>query len=529
MFAEDMLSAVQNAKSTAQANSDFLQYDRALISSPRAGYFEGRIEGQYNDDEDFAKRDQNQLLPRRWCREPSEICVEHVLKSKKLLSDFIVTYRWSDPHWSRILSLPCGNPIGMELRARHCNYALKHLVQKGHAFYAIQHTKHSVLHPFGIAERSYVETGSAAQGERLVTQIFHEGPLDSRLPPDECPRGIVAVSTAQGMANGISRREMLLERSRRIGALQAEVGAQDWELIDPADVGRNSLDEVMLLAPHTEFFAGGMTSKGIVSSAHVARHPFHYTTEFEAPAPTIVDAVHQACHRVAKYHDLVKPTDTLHVLGGTVCSRFPFTPVENDLHFKLQLSRPEVMHRREQYPSTNLGSPLVDGAPIFAIQFGVFQGAENYVYDDKPSSRPMQWWQQCSSIPYYGHFYFCREGNVGKLRPFEDIPNPFERSYTTKEKELRSQYVGLVPHPTFTDAPPSLQSAQAKMHTEAAIARSLYATTGPVTPSLQGADSEAVLPSSTDSFTSAIPPNETVRKRMTRSARAMRRLNSERK
>ena len=533
-FHDDVMAAVNDSRSSSDETAGFLQYDRALLKSTSPGSFLSTVGSSRGDTAD--ELPPNQLSPRRWCREASEICVEHVLKSKKLLNDFVVTYRWSDPHWAKILALPVGNPIGMEMRARHCNYALKHLVQQGHAFYAIQHTKHSVLHPYGIAERSYVESGRATVGDRLVTQIFHEGPLDSRLPLEESPRGVVAISTVQGLANGISRREMLLERSRRIGALQAEVGAQDWELIDPVDVGRKTHDEVMVLAPSTEFFAGGMTTKAIVSSAHVARHPFHFTTDFEAPASTVIDAVHQACHRLAKHHELVKPTDTLHLLGGTISSRFPFTPVENDLHFKMQLSRPEVMHSREQYPSTTLGAPLVDGAPIFAVQFGVFQGVENYLYDDQPSSRPMKWWQQASSLPYFGNLYFCRDANVAKLRPFEDVPNPFERSYSARERELRSRYPGLVPHPTFASgAPASLRSAQAKMHAEAAVARGVYSSSGAASSlhaySEAGGDvTSATVPrSSLDAFTSAIPPNETVRKRMSRSARAMKRLSLDRK
>ena len=41
---------------------------------------------------------------RRWQREGSEHCVDRVLQSQRLLSDYVATYKFDDPQWRSLLN-----------------------------------------------------------------------------------------------------------------------------------------------------------------------------------------------------------------------------------------------------------------------------------------------------------------------------------------------------------------------------------------------------------------------------------------
>ena len=476
----------------------------------------------------------NALMARRWSREANETCVEHTIRTRKHLTDYIVTYRWDDSHWRPILSLPAGNPIALEMRARHCNFALKHIAQKGHAAYNIQHVQHSILRPEGVAERAYVET-STPKGDRLLTNIIHEGVLNPKdIGNINAPRGVIAISQVQGYANAFQRKPNLWQRSRRIGALQSEMGAIEWELHGPQEVGRTDAGHVMLLSPHTRFVGGGLSTLAIVSSLQIAQHPFHYVGEFEAPATTVVDALHQAAHLLARKNKLIKTdgSERLHLLGSLARTDYPFSPVELDLHFKIQLGVPTVMRHREEYPSSLIGSPLLDGGNVFMCEFQVTQGVSNYVYDDMPSAMPHKWWHQKNAAPYVGNLYFCRTGQLKNMQLFEEIDNPFDRVNAAGGGRKRgNRRVSAVASASGGAAEAGGSSSEPLSAAEAAAEAFQRTVTShlPDEELLATSDSvSSVVKRHYDSIraadvSAAVPPNDRARARMRRMAKALNR------
>lgn len=365
--------------------------------------------------------------------------------------------------------------LSLECMARHVNFSLRHIVQKGHGVYLLHHAQHSVLQPKGIVEQSFVTCSFGIRGERLRTDIVHVGPLDAMdiLDVEKGPfgqarcvfnfqkpnvlRGVIAISQVEGYGTWFQRKPMLWQRSRRIGALQSQLGAFTYDLAVPHEVGKQHDHEVFLLAPHMRFFgngSGGAEAVGIIASSQVAQHDRLYLGEFEAPAMTALDAVHQLAHASALRSRLVTPArhppnghdnntksddgetlETLVPVSWATRTPPPYVPLESDLPFKLQMSRPVVLGgedgdggRQAACPPTSgtIGSPFVRGAPAVLFEYNLHQGVDHYVFDDAPSARPMKWWSQKSNMPYSGFMYFVRSGLLDRLSPSEDIPNPLE-------------------------------------------------------------------------------------------------------
>ncbi|KAG5504553.1 hypothetical protein JIQ42_06388 [Leishmania sp. Namibia] len=489
-----------------------------------------------------------QTLPatRRWVRDADELCVASIHRSNNInrINSYVATYKFDDPQWrplllpevhvlpkartdsidavksadaqeqqssaSRSHDLPssqASNAVDgydvfidynklttLELMSRHANYALRHLVQKGHAMYLVTFAQHSVVQMRGLVEASYVRCAYGIRGERLRTHIIHTGPVDVRevleihpetlrasfnLRKQHVRRGVVAVSTVEGYGTWFQRKPMLWQRTRRIGALQSQMGSYDYQLCDSAEVGRLRSYEVSLLAPHVRLIGsqGGADAVAIVASSQVAQNERLYMGQFEAPVLTAVDAVHQLIHRIAVHHQLLRPAVIEEAGGGGVAEpkppppaaaiedlrlrklrrlagmeRFlpvswvtrtppPYVPLESDLPFRIQLSRPAVIrtdagHGRPSRGSDNykeavvfptggsVGSPLVRGVPLSLFEYHIHQGVDHYIFDDAPSARPLKWWSQKSNMPYSGYVYGMRSGLLDYVEAAEVLPNP---------------------------------------------------------------------------------------------------------
>ncbi|RNF00041.1 hypothetical protein TraAM80_07859 [Trypanosoma rangeli] len=478
--------------------------------------------------------------PRRWVRDPDELCVASMRRSKNMnkINTYVATYKFDDPQWAPLL-LPQvtfrprqhraqeqqhrthagveatdaaafappnapppssegpsaslhGNSDGgcrvtidhnklltLECMSRHVNFSLRHIVQKGHGVYLLHHAQHSLLRPKGIVEQSFVSCAFGIRGERLRTDIVHVGPLDAmdvldleegphghirgvfNFQKPDIPRGVIAVSQVEGYGTWFQRKPMLWQRSRRIGALQSQLGAFTYDLVPPQEVGKQRECEVSLLASHMRFFGNGTSGSeavGIIASSQVAQQDRLYLGQFEAPAMTALDAVHQLAHASALRCRLVRPLrshtegaaserpgteeeeeddeelEKLVPLSWATRTPPPYVPLEADLPFKLQMSKPAVFGGEEQleqqhgvYPTGGtVGSPFVRGAPIMLFEYNLHQGVDHYVFDDAPSARPMKWWSQKSNLPYSGYMYFARSGVIDQLSPSEDITNPLE-------------------------------------------------------------------------------------------------------
>ncbi|ORC88078.1 uncharacterized protein TM35_000181350 [Trypanosoma theileri] len=502
--------------------------------------------------------------PYRWVRGADELCVANVRRSKSVnnINSYVVTYKFDDPQWAPLL-LPevtlrsrrasrrnttgtspttaststsssssdegrkpdkdyndndnnggdvddkgprvvinHNKLLSLECMARHANYALRHIVQKGHGVYLLPHIQHSVLHPRGLIEQSYVTCAYGVRGERLRTDIIHVGPLNaadviepisssshsSSYSSSSCVdgrrhgsvlvhlgragvrRGVVAVSQAEGYGTWFSRKPMLWQRARRVGALQSQLAAHNYTLAAPALVGRQHDVDVALLQAHIRHFAGGgADAVGLVASTQIAQQRRMYVGEFEAPAHTALDVVHQLAHNAALRSRLVTPVkekdtakqqkqegeeeedeyddnDEMEILlpvSWATRTPPPYVPLEVDLPFKLQMSKPVVLgstspqQKQQVYPTGGtIGSPFVTGAPIVLFEYNLHQGVDHYVFDDAPSARPMKWWSQKSNMPYSGYMYFVRSGLVDRLTPTEEIPNPLEPE--TRRKPLHT-------------------------------------------------------------------------------------------
>ncbi|PWV04674.1 hypothetical protein C3747_146g25 [Trypanosoma cruzi] len=480
--------------------------------------------------------------PRRWVRDPDELCVASLRRSKNInrINTYVATYKFDDPQWAPLLlprvrlrprkhpvrdstnemseaaasSTPPNVPptssgssssllddkndggsrvvidhnklLTLECMSRHVNFSLRHIVQKGHAVYLLHHAQHSILRPKGIIEQSFVTCSFGIRGERLRTEIVHFGPLDAmdvleieEGPPGhtrcifnfqklDIPRGVIAVSQVEGYGTWFQRKPMLWQRSRRIGALQSQLGAFTYDLLAPHEVGKERECEVSLLAPHMRFFGngtGGSEAVGIIASSQVAQQDRLYLGEFEAPAMTALDAVQQLAHASALRCRLVRPLrsnmdgcddrsgesegkddddvlEKLVPLSWATRTPPPYVPLEADLPFKLQMSKPAVFGSEAQpeqqhgvYPTgATVGSPFVRGAPIMLFEYNLHQGVDHYVFDNAPSARPMKWWSQKSNLPYSGYMFFARSGLIDRLSPSEEIPSPLEQ--TSRRKPL---------------------------------------------------------------------------------------------
>jgi hypothetical protein len=435
-----------------------LTYPKALISStpPQSSLWE----------HNGGPQSSSQAPARRWVRDPSELCVSGMFRHSRTLTEYVAKYKFDDPNWRPLLELPCGNPLSLEMRGRHCNTALRHIVQKGHAMYFITTSQHTVLHPRGLIEQSHVTCAIGVRGERLRTNVVHEGPLDAA--DRNGPRGVLGVSQVEGYGTWFQRKPMLWQRSRRIGGLQAHMGAYDWTTMAPEDVGRHSDAEVMLLrAPHTRMLSGGCSATGIVSSINISQHPYLFVGEFDAPALTALEAVQQTAYVCAQANQLVSAVkvssgavtvEPLHALSWITRTPDPYIPLESDLPFQLQMSRPQVHTSRDTYPSTLIGYPFHDGAPVMMVEYNMRQGAEHYIYDESPASRPTRWWSQKANMPYCGMMWLAREGNLGSLALRDIVENPFDRERrralhktvppTTRAKRRAARYAAAAKRQT---------------------------------------------------------------------------------
>lgn len=402
---------------------------------------------------------------RRWVRDADELCVASIRRSRSIdrINSYVASYKFEDPHWQPFLLpevhvLPCqsgatashafasssgdGNQSGggdggteqedaapplpyavhvdynkltnIELLSRHANFALRHLVQKGHAMYFINYTQHSILEVRGLVEHTSIQCAYGIRGERLRTHMLHVGPLDVRdvieidpktrrvsfnLMKKNVRRGVVAISLVEGYGTWFQRKPMLWQRARRIGALQSQLGAFEFSLCPCETVGRVRDYEVSLLEPHTRTLgaAGGMESVGIIASSQVAQNRKLYMGQFEAPVITAMDAVQQLAHRSALNQRLVRrpeetdgqarvaedsaaapvagvPAASSRGSGGPHGDRIadihrrlsmerllpvawvtrtppPYVPLEGDLPFKLQLSKASVFHTEGPTPA----------------------------------------------------------------------------------------------------------------------------------------------------------------------------------
>lgn len=377
----------------------------------------------------------------------------------------------------------------LELISRHANYALRHLVQKGHAMYIVNFAQHSIVQMRGLVEASYVSCAYGIRGERLRTHIIHTGPVDVRDVIEIDPqthnvnfnfkkphvrRGVVAVSTVEGYGTWFQRKPMLWQRTRRIGALQSQMGSYDYQLCDPAEVGRLRSYEVSLLAPHVRLIGaqGGAEAVALVASSQVAQNERLYMGQFEAPVLTAIDAVQQLAHRTALHHQLLRPAveekeeesaeahehddaattaayedpllrewrrlagmERLLPVSWVTRTPPPYVPLESDLPFRIQVSRPAVIRADERrgpgaaaavvFPTGGaVGSPFVRGVPLSLYEYVIHQGVDHYIFDDAPSARPLKWWNQKSNMPYNGYMYAMRSGLLDFVEPAEIIANP---------------------------------------------------------------------------------------------------------
>ncbi|GET87217.1 hypothetical protein, conserved [Leishmania tarentolae] len=493
-----------------------------------------------SEEDGDAKGAQTLPAPRRWVRDADELCVASIHRSNNInrINSYVATYKLDDPQWrplllpevhvlpkastartdtsktadvqeqqptnhSRCLSSSAASSAAggydvfidynklttLELMSRHSNYALRHLVQKGHAMYLVTFAQHSVVQMRGMVEASYVSCAYGIRGERLRTHIIHTGPVDVRevlevdpvtlrvsfnLQKRHVRRGVVAVSTVEGYGTWFQRKPMLWQRTRRIGALQSQMGSYDYQLCDCADVGRLRPYEVSLLAPHVRQIGahGGADAVALIASSQIAQNERLYMGQFEAPVLTAVDSVHQLIHRTALHHQLLRPAVTEEAAGDAAAGapvvaledprlqelrrlagmeRFlpvswvtrtppPYVPLESDLPFRIQLSRPAVIHTDAFHmqpgceADTNaavvfptggsVGSPFVKGVPLSLFEYNIHQGVDHYIFDDAPSARPLKWWNQKSNMPYSGYVYGMRSGLLDHVEPAEKIRNP---------------------------------------------------------------------------------------------------------
>ncbi|KPI84852.1 hypothetical protein ABL78_6080 [Leptomonas seymouri] len=477
-------------------------------------------------------------VPRRWVRDADELCIASIHRSNNInrINSYVATYKFEDPQWRPLLlpevhvlpkpplltsSSSATTPpppsssvrenvegfdvfidynklTTLELISRHANYALRHLVQKGHAMYLVNFTQHSIVQMRGLVEASYVSCAYGIRGERLRTHILHTGPVDVRetlsidpqsqrvsfnLKKAHVRRGVVAVSTVEGYGTWFQRKPMLWQRTRRIGALQSQMGSYDYQLCDPAEVGRIRSYEVSLLAPHVRLIGaqGGADAVALVASPQVAQNERLYMGQFEAPVLTAIDAVHQLAHRVALHHQLIRPAvaendaqrgETTEAEDAATATVYedpqlqerrrlagmerllpvswvtrtppPYVPLESDLPFRIQMSRPAVIRTDQQsgngaaavaFPTGGtVGSPFVKGVPLSLLEYNIHQGVDQYVFDDAPSARPLKWWNQKSNMPYNGYMYAMRSGLLDYVEPAEKIANPLAPPSRPKAK-----------------------------------------------------------------------------------------------
>lgn len=441
---------------------------------------------------------------RRWVRDADELCVASVHRSNSInhINTYVASYKFDDPQWQPFLlpevqvfaseasssasssadgssgrgggaaaaeavaaevHIDYNKLVTLELISRHANYALRHLVQKGHAMYFVNFAQHSLLHMRGLVETSHITCAFGVRGERLRTYITHIGPLDVRDVIEVDPRtrrvsfnlhkrgvrrGVVALSQVEGYGTWFQRKPMLWQRTRRIGALQSTLGAFGYDLCSPASVGRQRDCEVSLLAPHLRFFgaSGGGEAVGIIADSQVAQNSKLYVGQFEAPPIAAVDAVHQLAHAAALQQSLVTPAaghtplalaraEQLLPVSWVTRTPPPYVPLESDLPFKMQISRPTVFAPPPPgsaggavYPhGGSVGTPFVVGAPISLMEYNILQGVDHYVYDEAPSARPLKWWNQKSNTPFNGHLYFVRSRLLDRLQPSEHIANPIAK------------------------------------------------------------------------------------------------------
>ncbi|CAJ1020504.1 hypothetical protein NXY56_001836 [Leishmania guyanensis] len=542
-----------------------------------------------SEKDDGATAAQTLPAPRRWVRDSDELCIASIHRSNNInrINSYIATYRLDDPQWRPLLLpevhvLPKArtsstdmpktadaqgqqktadhtNPVSssttlsavdgydvfidynklttLELMSRHSNYALRHLVQKGHAMYLVTFAQHSVVQMRGLVEASYVRCAYGIRGERLRTHIIHTGPVDVRdvleihpetlsvsfnLQKRHVRRGVVAVSTVEGYGTWFQRKPMLWQRTRRIGALQSQMGCYDYQLCDSAEVGRLRPYEVSLLAPHVRLVGaqGGANAVALVASSQVAQNERLYMGQFEAPVLTAVDAVHQLIHRIAVHHQLLRPA-VAEAAGGDAATfedlrlqelrrlagmeRFlpvswvtrtppPYVPLESDLPFRIQLSRPAVIRTDVRRGPTrgkenskvaatfptggSVGSPFVKGVPLSLFEYNIHQGVDHYIFDDAPSARPLKWWNQKSNMPYSGYVYGMRSGLLDYVEPAEKLPNPLA-PLTTPETSAT---------PVKSARPRKKRVARARRHTSSGGGTAGAASDAPLSATGEAAD-----------------------------------------
>ena len=193
-------AAVRPASGLSTPKKQLLSYERAVSLSPGQFY-----SAPATFSKDLVLRKDSPI--RRWVRDPTnELCCHDPTRLSAVLTTYETTFKFESPDWADILSLPCGHPVALDIRARHINVSLRNLVQKGHALYIISACEHSVLHPNGLAMRAHIVCSLDVKDEHLLTQITYEGPVNAAQPDGRWD--VVAISTAHSTAMPFVRKEM---------------------------------------------------------------------------------------------------------------------------------------------------------------------------------------------------------------------------------------------------------------------------------------------------------------------------------
>ncbi|KNH01750.1 hypothetical protein XU18_5118 [Perkinsela sp. CCAP 1560/4] len=376
--------------------------------------------------------DASEINPRRWVRDPFETCVLKTQRVSDILPHYLAYYKFADYTWRPILCVPAGDPVGLETRARHIAYELRHLSEFGHAIWSTTKTQHSVFHPRGIIERSYVEcTYVKGNRQKLQCYIRHEGLRDGDDP--ESKRGLIAVSMVFTLSGPEDRWSMLVCRSRRNGAMSGGLGALTLRLVKPELVGKKQQEEVFLLDPHTNVIGNGLSARCIASCWNICKHPHLYVHPMEVPVSIGLDSVMQGIHYTALTENrLIAPGEQMICLAFSVESYHPYPPIEAELPYTISLSSPVVFSPEDMKweDSGSIGTPLLDGGPIQRYSAAITVGFAQF--SDQRTMHPIEnaqrWWAHKDETPYRITMYTTRSAHLPKLFSADSIhENPFEK------------------------------------------------------------------------------------------------------
>ena len=396
------------------------------------------------------QEDKEEILARRWVRNPNETCVLKVPRVSDILPNYIAYYKFADYTWRPILLLPAGDPVALETRTRHIAYELRHLSEFGHALWVTEKTRHSVYYPHGIIERSYVEcTYYKGNRQRLQCFVRHEGLVDGRDPASK--RALIAVSMIWTLSCPEDRWQMLICRSRRTGAMSAGLSALRLRLMPPELVGKRDINESFMLEPHTTVVGNGLSARCIASCWNICKHPHLYVHPMEVPAAVGLDSVMQAIHYTAlTTNRLIQRGEKMVCLAFSVETAHPFPPIEAELPYTVALSSPTVFSPKDMTwgETAGVGQPLVEGGPIQRYSASITVGFAQYIDHRQEVSieRAHQWWAQKDETPYRVTMYTTRDAHLRKFHvtdtttrnPF-DAKNPYNtpNSQTISRQRLR--------------------------------------------------------------------------------------------